>query len=62
MLISETTGDFELFAGVEDASEVGGQLAAYFEAARDAFSHNTERALRADVEIFASWCRRADEK
>ena len=25
----------------------------YFDAARGAFSHNTERALRADVEIFA---------
>ena len=57
MLISETTCDFELFAGVEHAAEVGEQLAVYFEAARGAFSHNTERALRADVEIFASWCR-----
>ena len=36
----------------------GGPLAVYLEAARGAFSHNTERALRADVEIFASWCRR----
>ena len=58
MLISETTCDFELFADVEHAAEVGEQLAVYFEAARGAFSHNTERALRADVEIFASWCRR----
>ena len=58
MLISETTGDVELFAGVEHAAEVGGPLAVYLEAARGAFSHNTERALRADVEIFGSWCRR----
>ena len=58
MLISETTGAVELFAGVEDAAEAGDPLAAYFEAARGALSHNTERALRADVEIFASWCRR----
>ncbi len=57
MLISETTGDFELFAGVEHAAEVGDHLAVYFEAARGAFSYNTERALRADVEIFGSWCR-----
>ena len=57
MLISDTTGDFELFAGVEHAAEVGDHLAVYFEAARGAFSHNTERALRADAEIFASWCR-----
>ena len=57
MLISETTGDFELLAGVEHAAEAGDQLAACFEAARGAFSHNTERALRADVEIFTLWCR-----
>ena len=58
MLISEMTGDVELFAGVEHAAEAGGPLAVYLEAARGAFSHNTERALRADVEIFGSWCRR----
>ena len=57
MLISETTGDFERFAGVEYAAEAGDQLAVCFEAARGAFSHNTERALRADVKIFAFWCR-----
>ena len=58
MLISEMTGDVELFAGVEHAAEAGGPLAVYLEAARGAFSYNTERALRADVEIFGSWCRR----
>ena len=58
MLISEMTGDVELFAGVEHAAEAGGPLAVYLEAARGALSHNTERALRADVEIFGSWCRR----
>ena len=57
MLIAATTCDFELVAGVEHAPELGNQLASYFEAARGAFSRNTERALRADVEIFASWCR-----
>ena len=57
MLISETACDFEMFADVEHDAEVGDQLAVYFEAARGAFSRNTERALRADVEIFASWCR-----
>ena len=57
MLISETPCDFEPFVRVEHAAEVGDQLAAYFEAARGAFSRNTERALKADVEIFASWCR-----
>ena len=57
MLISETTGDFELLEGVEQTAEVGDRLAACFEVARGAFSQNTERALRADVEIFAFWCR-----
>ena len=33
-------------------------LAAYFEEARGAFSPNTERALRADVQVFETWCRR----
>ena len=57
MLISETTADFELLAGVDGAAEVGDRLDACFEAARGAFSYNTQRALRADVEIFAIWCR-----
>ena len=30
---------------------------AYFEAARGAFSRNTERALRSDVQVFKTWCR-----
>ena len=57
MLISERTGDFELITGVEHAAEAGDQMVACFEAARGAFSRNTERALRADMEIFAVWCR-----
>ena len=58
MLIAETRGDFEPIAGVEQTAEAGDRLVAYFEAARGAFSYNTERALRADVEIFEFWCRR----
>ena len=57
MLIAETTCDLEILARVEHAAVAGEQLTVYFEAARGAFSRNTERALRADVEIFASWCR-----
>ena len=41
-----------------DADGVGEPLTAYLEAARGAFSRNTERALRADVQIFVAWCRR----
>ncbi len=57
MLIAETPCDVERVTGVAHAAEVVDSLAAYFDAARGAFSHNTERALKADVEIFAAWCR-----
>ena len=57
MLIAETPYDGERVTGVAHAAEEGDPLAAYFDAARGAFSPNTERALRADVEIFAAWCR-----
>ena len=57
MLISETTCDLEILTRAKHVAEVGDPLVAYFEAARGAFSPNTERALRADVEIFVSWCR-----
>ena len=57
MLIADPTCDLEILARVEHAAVAGEQLTVYFEAARGAFSRNTERALRADVEIFASWCR-----
>ena len=57
MLISDPTFELKILAGVEHAAELGEQLAAYFETARGAFSRNTERALRADVEVFAKWCR-----
>ena len=40
MLISEMTGDFELFTGVEHAAEVGDHLAVYFEAASPHFSRD----------------------
>ena len=42
---------------LDHAAAVDEPLAAYFEAARGALSPNTERALRADVQIFAAWCR-----
>ena len=47
----------ERVIGVAHAAEEEDPLAAYFDAARGAFSPNTERALRADVEIFTAWCR-----
>ena len=57
MLSSETTCNLERSFHRDDDTAVGAPLAAYFEAARGAFSRNTERALRADVQIFAAWCR-----
>ncbi len=57
MLISAPRADLEILVHAEHATEVEKQLAAYFEAVKGALSHNTERALRADVEIFVSWCR-----
>ena len=57
MLMSETPCDVERVTGVAHAAEERDPLTAYFEVARGAFSRNTERALRADVQIFAAWCR-----
>ena len=57
MLSSQTTYDFDRSFEPDDAEMVGEPLTAYLEEARGAFSHNTERALRADVQVFAAWCR-----
>ena len=57
MLSSRTTCEVGRTLHLAHAAAVDEPLAAYFEAARGAFSHNTERALRADVQIFAAWCR-----
>ena len=57
MLISDSVSGLEILVRVEHTTEVEEQLAAYFEAVKGALSHNTERALRADVEMFVSWCR-----
>ena len=58
MLSSEMTNALERSFHRDHNAAVGDPLAAYFEAARGAFSRNTERALRADVQIFRAWCRR----
>ena len=57
MLISDPISDLEILVRVEHAAGVGEQLVSYFEAAKGAFSSNTERALKADLQIFVSWCR-----
>ena len=58
MLGSHATWEFERPLHENDDATVDEPLAAYFEAARGALSPNTERALRADVQVFEAWCRR----
>ena len=58
MLSSQTTCAVRRSLHLDHAAAVDEPLAAYFEAARGALSPNTERALRADVEVFSVWCRR----
>ena len=57
MLSLQTDCDLERSFELDHAPRMGEPLAAYFQAARGAFSRNTERALRSDVQIFAAWCR-----
>ena len=57
MLSAQATWDVERSFELDDAEGVEEPLTAYLEEARGAFSRNTERALRADVQIFAAWCR-----
>ena len=58
MLSSQATYEVERSFELDDLGGAGEPLTAYLEEARGALSPNTERALRADVQIFAAWCRR----
>ena len=58
MLGSHATLEFGRSFHEDHDVAAGEPLAAYFEAASGAFSPNTERALRADVQVFEAWCRR----
>ena len=58
MLSSQATYEVERSFELDDLGGAEQPLTAYLEAARGALSRNTERALRADVQIFAAWCRR----
>ena len=58
MLGTHATLEFERSFHEDQHAAAGEPLAAYFEAASGAFSRNTERALRADVQVFEAWCRR----
>ena len=58
MLSSQATYEVERSFELDDLGGAEQPLTAYLEEARGALSPNTERALRADVQIFAAWCRR----
>ena len=58
MLSSQATYDLKRSFEPGDLGGAGEPLTAYLEEARGALSPNTERALRADVEVFRAWCRR----
>ena len=58
MLGSHATLKFERSFHKDHDAAAEEPLATYFEAAGGAFSPNTERALRADVQAFEVWCRR----
>lgn len=48
--------DFDLLDEGESAPRLDVHLSSYLHAAKGALSPNTERALRADVNIFTTWC------
>ena len=56
MLSPQTDCDLRSSFERDHATRVGEPLAAYFKAAKGAFSRNTERAVRSDAQIFAAWC------
>ena len=43
-------------AGTDREQALAEQLGHFVRAARNAFSHNTERAVRSDLAIYAAWC------
>ena len=54
---SQTSEELKHSLELAHATRVEKPVDAYFEAARGAFSRNTERALRSDVQVFRAWCR-----
>ena len=58
MLSSQATYEVERSFELDELGGAEQPLTAYLEEARGALSSNTERALRADVQIFGAWCRR----
>ena len=55
---SQTSAELRRSVELVHQTRVEEPVDAYFEAARGAFSRNTERALRSDVQVFRAWCRK----
>ena len=47
---------FDLACPTDASAVLGERLKTYLRAAKGAFSKNTERAIRSDVDIFSAWC------
>ena len=54
---SQTSGELNRSLELVQPTRVKEPMDAYFKAARGAFSRNTERALKSDMQVFRAWCR-----
>ena len=54
---SQTSGELKRSLELVHPTRVEEPVDAYLEAARGAFSRNTERALKSDMQVFRAWCR-----
>ena len=58
---SQTGGDVKRPLELVHPTRGKEPLAAYLETARGAFSRNTERALKSEVQMFTGWCWSRDQ-
>lgn len=55
---ADTKSHIDPLADAESDAELAERLARFVETVGSAFSRNTKRALRADLRVFLTWCRR----
>ena len=55
---ADTKTHMDALADAESDAEVAERLDRFFQTVSSAFSRNTKRALRADLRVFLTWCRR----
>ena len=60
MRISAPHNGFDPARPIDPSAVLEERLGTYLGAAKGAFSENTERAIRADVDIFSAWCEKMD--